>query len=280
MPKGKGNKPLLDQSVKDQATLKVLKNDDPEVEDVLGSASHVTLYGFDLDAQAWSRKNVEGTLFVVKRRVEPRFQFVVLNRLSSENCREDLLGAFEFELSPPYLLYRSPTEVNGIWFYRQEECDEISALFDKITGAFGADAAPSGMSTEAMLASMGLGGSVAAEPEPAAPPQPQQTDSVAAFFAAAAGASANGAPPPGFAGGQPPAPAPAPAPKANAREPKKKKERTPAAADDEDGESDVRGGGGGGGGGLNRESVRAAMYKLVSNDNFIDLMVKELKRSM
>ena len=151
MPKGKGNKPLLDQSVKDQATLKVLKNDDPEVEDVLGSASHVTLYGFDLDAQAWSRKNVEGTLFVVKRRVEPRFQFVVLNRLSSENCREDLLGAFEFELSPPYLLYRSPTEVNGIWFYRQEECDEISALFDKITGAFGADAAPSGMSTEAML---------------------------------------------------------------------------------------------------------------------------------
>ena len=78
MPKGKGNKPLLDQSVKDQATLKVLKNDDPEVEDVLGSASHVTLYGFDLDAQAWSRKNVEGTLFVVKRRVEPRFQFCLL----------------------------------------------------------------------------------------------------------------------------------------------------------------------------------------------------------
>ena len=154
MPKGKGNKPLLDQSVKDQATLKVLKNDDPEVEDVLGSASHVTLYGFDLDAQAWSRKNVEGTLFVVKRRVEPRFQFVVLNRLSSENCREDLLGAFEFELSPPYLLYRSPTEVNGIWFYRQEECDEISALFDKITGAFGADAAPSGIITPAECASV------------------------------------------------------------------------------------------------------------------------------
>ena len=39
-------------------------------------------------------------------------------------------------------------------------------------------------------------------------------------------------------------------------------------------------GGGGGGGGLNREVVRAAMYKLVANDNFIDLMVKELKRSM
>ena len=88
---------------------------------------------------------------------------------------------------------------------------------------------------------------------------------------------AGGCPPANPGGGAPFAPAPAP--KANAREPKKKKERTPAAADDEDGESDARGGGGGGGG-LNRESVRAAMYKLVSNDNFIDLMVKELKRSM
>jgi hypothetical protein len=27
-------------------------------------------------------------------------------------------------------------EVNGIWFYRQEECDEMSALFNKITSAF------------------------------------------------------------------------------------------------------------------------------------------------
>jgi mRNA-decapping enzyme 1B len=29
--------------------------DDPDVEEILGSASHVTLYGFDLVAQAWVR---------------------------------------------------------------------------------------------------------------------------------------------------------------------------------------------------------------------------------
>ena len=134
-------KPLVDQSV--LANLKVLQKDDPDVEEILGSASHVTLYGFDLDAKAWvraraatatttrpflfprdrsgtsarerstdsfpssarvfahhrppppphthtspvvaqSRKNVEGTLFVVRRRAVPSFQFVVLNRLSTE----------------------------------------------------------------------------------------------------------------------------------------------------------------------------------------------------
>ena len=66
-----------------------------------------------LPAILQSRKNVEGSLFVVKRRTVPRFEFVVLNRLSVENCREDLLGEFEFELSPPYLLYRSKTEVGS-----------------------------------------------------------------------------------------------------------------------------------------------------------------------
>ena len=77
--------------------------------------------------------------------------------------------------SPPYLLYRNSEEVNGIWFYKQEECDEMSALFDKITGAFGADAPQTGMSTEAMLASMGLGRGTT-EPEPEPVPALQQTD--------------------------------------------------------------------------------------------------------
>ena len=52
---GPRGKPLLDQQVKDQATLKVLKSEDPDVEEILGSASHVTLYGFDLNEQAWVR---------------------------------------------------------------------------------------------------------------------------------------------------------------------------------------------------------------------------------
>jgi mRNA-decapping enzyme 1B len=115
---------------------------------------------------------VEGTLFVVRRRAVPSFQFVVLNRLSTENCRENLLGEFEFELSPPYLLYRSESEVNGIWFYRQEECDAMSALFDQITTAFARE--PAGVSsvddTAATLHRLGIGGAPAAAAAPAPAP--------------------------------------------------------------------------------------------------------------
>ena len=203
----------------------------------------------------------------------PRFQFVVLNRLNTENVRENLLGEFEFELSPPYLLYRSSTEVNGIWFFQQEECDDMSALFDSITSAHAKeDQQQPQLTAEGLMAAMNLGSA-------AQPAQPQQTGSVEAFFAGQLGR-----------GGASPAPAPLPEPLAMpapaptiADEPKQKREKKkekPAAVVESGRDSPVAERGGGGGGGLNREVVRAAMYKLVANDNFIDLMVKELKRSM
>ena len=283
MAPAKQKKPLIAENAKDLATLKVLQKTDPSVVEILGSASHVTLYGFDLDQQAWSRKNVEGSLFVVRRNAAPTFQFVVLNRLSTENTVEDLLGAFEFELSPPYLLYRSSTEVNGIWFYKQEECDEMSALFDKITGAFGADApAANGASTEQMLAAMGIGGNAGAQqqqrttPPVAAPvttsatPDPRE-DSVAAFFAAAAAAG-------GVSTAAAAAPVAVPASISEKKAKKKEKEKLPATTSPRDGQGAAEPVSSAGA--VTRESVRAAMYKLVSNDGFIDMMVRELRQTM
>ena len=44
-------KPLV--KPEDADNLRVLQREDPEVETILGSASHVTLYGFNLEEQAW-----------------------------------------------------------------------------------------------------------------------------------------------------------------------------------------------------------------------------------
>ncbi|CAI9097674.1 OLC1v1034144C3 [Oldenlandia corymbosa var. corymbosa] len=80
-----------------------------------------------------ARKDVEGSLFVVKRSAQPRFQFIVMNRRSTENLVEDLLSDLEFEIQVPYLLYRNAAEeVNGIWFYNSQECEEIFDLFNRI----------------------------------------------------------------------------------------------------------------------------------------------------
>lgn len=45
---------------------------------------------------------------------------------------EDLLSDFEYELQPPYLLYRNAAqEVNGIWFYNQHDCEAVASLFGR-----------------------------------------------------------------------------------------------------------------------------------------------------
>ncbi|KAK7261195.1 hypothetical protein RIF29_27500 [Crotalaria pallida] len=129
--------PNLDQHSTKLLNLTVLQRIDPFVEEILITAAHVTFYEFNIDLSQWSRKDVEGSLFVVKRNTQPRFQFIVMNRRNTENLVENLLGDFEYEVQVPYLLYRNAAqEVNGIWFYNARECEEVANLFSRILNAY------------------------------------------------------------------------------------------------------------------------------------------------
>ncbi|KAL6527943.1 hypothetical protein OROMI_029754 [Orobanche minor] len=129
--------PNLDEKSTKLLNLTVLQRIDPFVEEILITAAHVSFYEFNIDTSQWSRKDVEGSLFVVKRNTQPRFQFIVMNRRNTENLVENLLGDFEYEVQVPYLLYRNASqEVNGIWFYNARECEEVANLFSRILNAY------------------------------------------------------------------------------------------------------------------------------------------------
>jgi Dcp1-like decapping family len=105
----------------------------------LATAAHVALYNFDVPTRRWTRKDVEGSLFLVKRRGSPRFQIVILNKKSAENYVEDVGGGFQCELNPPYLLYRNKVgEVVGIWFYEETDCKRMCDILSKISSTFAA----------------------------------------------------------------------------------------------------------------------------------------------
>ncbi|KAM1093502.1 hypothetical protein ACFX2B_008500 [Malus domestica] len=129
--------PNLDQQSTKMLNLTVLQRIDPFIEEILITAAHVTFYEFNIESNQWSRKDVEGSLFVVKRNTQPRFQFIVMNRRNTDNLVENLLGDFEYEVQVPYLLYRNAAqEVNGIWFYNARECEEVANLFTRILNAY------------------------------------------------------------------------------------------------------------------------------------------------
>ncbi|KAJ4895470.1 mRNA-decapping enzyme-like protein [Raphanus sativus] len=135
---GKLVPPNMDQNSTRLLNLTVLQRIDPFIEEILITAAHVTFYEFNIEISQWSRKDVEGSLFVVKRnKQQPRFQFIVMNRRNTDNLVEDLLGDFEYEVQGPYLLYRNASqEVNGIWFYNERECVEVARLFDRLLSAY------------------------------------------------------------------------------------------------------------------------------------------------
>ncbi|PSC74420.1 mRNA-decapping enzyme isoform B [Micractinium conductrix] len=145
-------KPVIDQRAAEQMNLNVLRRIDPQIEELLATAGHVALYDFDIPTKRWSRKDVEGSLFLVKRRLQPRFQFIILNKKSAvatDNFVEDVHGGFQCEVQKPYVLYRNrANEVVGIWFYDDADCDRISALLQRIASTFAAPAeAGAGAST-------------------------------------------------------------------------------------------------------------------------------------
>ncbi|XP_074567343.1 mRNA-decapping enzyme-like protein isoform X2 [Curcuma longa] len=129
--------PNLDQNSTKVHNLTVLQRVDSFVEDILMTAAHVTVYEFNIELNQWNRKDVEGSLFVVKRNAQPRFQFIVMNRRNTDNLVENLLGDFEYEVQVPYLLYRNAAqEVNGIWFYNSPDCEAVANLFGRILNAY------------------------------------------------------------------------------------------------------------------------------------------------
>ena len=60
--------------------LKVLQRIDKQIVRVVGTACFVSIYDFDKDSKSWTKLDVEGTLFLVKRSSAPFYRLIVLNR--------------------------------------------------------------------------------------------------------------------------------------------------------------------------------------------------------
>ncbi|KAL6893740.1 hypothetical protein ACP4OV_007838 [Aristida adscensionis] len=161
--------PAFDQESTRVLNLSVLRRLDSAVTDILITAAHVAAYSFDEDLMQWSRKPVEGSLFVVKRNTQPRFQLVVMNRLNIENLVEDLLTNFEHQVEVPYVMYRNAAdEIVGIWFYNPQECKEVSHLLNRIKHAFSKASPKSSHSSRSALEELEEAPSPSAVPSPAA----------------------------------------------------------------------------------------------------------------
>lgn len=124
------------------ANLRVLQRIDSSIIDVVSSATHVVLYEFNESAQAWEKRNVEGSLFVAKRSDSPRFKLIVMNRNAKENLEIPLAAKFQMQVREPYLIFRlengddednaEKMPIRGIWFHDGKEREVICGVLEKV----------------------------------------------------------------------------------------------------------------------------------------------------
>ncbi|CAL1275559.1 unnamed protein product [Larinioides sclopetarius] len=77
--------------------------------------------------------DIEGTLFLYRRSVHPRYGLIIVNRMNTTNFIESITGDMQFQLQEPYLLYKNHSgEIIGSWFYEEKDLRRITKKIQTI----------------------------------------------------------------------------------------------------------------------------------------------------
>ncbi|XP_076469032.1 mRNA-decapping enzyme 1A-like [Babylonia areolata] len=110
-----------------------LQQQDPYISKILAMATQVQLYSYNKSIKnEWEKTDMSGPLFVYMRSACPIHGMIILNKQSLENWVEPITDQLEFQIQTPFLLYRCGRRIQGIWFYKPTECEEVGELMQKL----------------------------------------------------------------------------------------------------------------------------------------------------
>lgn len=117
----------------DSINLRALKRIDDNIREIIICAGQVAVYYFDFNREDWERKNIEGTLFFVRRSIVPEYAFVVINRLNTINFLQKITKDLEINVQSPYLMYKNINkDIYCIWFYDANQCIVLNENIDQV----------------------------------------------------------------------------------------------------------------------------------------------------
>ncbi|KAI8810918.1 hypothetical protein BJ742DRAFT_675424 [Cladochytrium replicatum] len=127
----------MDPTRKRELNLAVLKRHDPTIDSIIDGTSHVVVYDFDTSTQSWTKRGVEGTMFIFSRGVDgvgggKGYGFFILNRLGVDNFKVVLTGDMEFQLMADYVIYRQADDsIVGLWMYEEGDRGRLAKILER-----------------------------------------------------------------------------------------------------------------------------------------------------
>lgn len=119
----------LTEDARKKANLRLLQRSiNPNIEDIVGSATHVVLYEY---SAGWEKSGVEGSLFLVAQG-GPQYSLAILNRNSTENFHVAVTNTFQLQHKEPYLIFKQSPKILGIWFHNANERVVMASLLNQV----------------------------------------------------------------------------------------------------------------------------------------------------
>jgi len=120
-----------------QEHLKQFQAADPHVQQIVASSKFVVTYLLQQDGASpgWRKANIEGPVYVVRRRVAPWYQLIVKNKNSSNNLTDFLHANWELDCQKNYIFYKveDPMKrIRGLWFYDDDERTRLEGEIEKL----------------------------------------------------------------------------------------------------------------------------------------------------
>jgi len=117
--------------------LKEFQAADPYTQTIVASSKFVVMYLLQQDGAnpGWRKANIEGPLYVVRRRVAPWFQLIVKNKNSQNNLTDYLHGGMELDCQKNYIFYKvedATKRIRGLWFHDDAERVKLEGKIEKV----------------------------------------------------------------------------------------------------------------------------------------------------
>ncbi|KAK4046247.1 hypothetical protein OIV83_006226 [Microbotryomycetes sp. JL201] len=109
-----------------ELNLKNLRRHDASIEQILSTASYVTVYRNH--GEGWVKTGIEGPMFLFERSQLPRHGFFVLNRQGLEYVQEYLTADSDVKIEGEFLLYEPGEQADratGLWIAEEKDRTEL-----------------------------------------------------------------------------------------------------------------------------------------------------------
>jgi len=133
---------VLDQS-RFKAVLDSLRQTDPDAESIVVYSEFAVAYLLQQDGanSGWRKANVNGPVYIIRRRGLPRYQLLVKNKdtaglqYAASDMSDYLHPDWELDCQKNYVFYKvedSAKRIRGLWFHDDQEREKVEEQLNKI----------------------------------------------------------------------------------------------------------------------------------------------------